>query len=153
MDGRKVVVFVSIKQNKKKAKSAVNTLRSVREKLLQDSSTEEQNDVPTQKISFVRVDCSAKENQDKCNVAKFHNFPRWFVHTEQGGIEDLWNPNEQTSESIVEFFKFRISEKPIPNAQVNDLKHFQSVEDLSSVRPVVVNFEMPFWSLQLFSKK
>lgn len=138
MSGRKVVVFVSNKQDASAAKSSVGVLRSVRDKLVQDNAV----NVP---VSFIRVDCSEEANQDKCKVAKFSKFPRWFVHTEQGGIEDLWNPLGQTAESIVQYFKFRTSDEPITNSQVSQLQHFSSLLDLTSVRPVVLNFQMP-WS-------
>ena len=138
MSGRKVVLFISNSLDAPGAKSSVDILRGVRDRLVKQDAVK----VP---VSFVRVDCGESANKEKCKVAKFTDFPRWFLHTEQGGIEDLWNPLQQTAETIVEYFNFRTSSEPVPNAAVYNLRHFSSLTDLATIKPVVLCFEMP-WS-------
>ena len=58
------------------------------------------------RFSYVLVDCASRKSNAKCKAAGFSNFPRWFVHSVEGGIEELWHPSAQTSESILEFLRF-----------------------------------------------
>ena len=135
MRGRKVVLFISGYKQSQTSADAMKTLRGVRDGM-------DAKGVP---VSFVRVDCNEKSSKEKCSVAQFSSFPRWFIHTEQGGIEELWNPQSQTIQSIIEYFKFRTNEEKIEGASVHSLSSFTSLTDLTNHRPVVMNFMIP-WS-------
>eukprot|EP00942_MAST-04A_sp_MAST-4A-sp1_P014235 g14235.t1 len=140
LNGEKIVVFVS-NQGKSKAisKEAVQVLRNVK-KEFDPIYTSNDNT----KISYVRVDCSNKNSKEKCKAAGFTTFPRWFIHSVEGGIEELWNPSTQTSSSIMEFLKFRMLREKI-HAPVNNLNSLNIISQLIVHRPVVVQYVMP-WS-------
>ena len=142
LEGEKLVLFVSKKDEKAKAqaKASIKVLRSV--KNIHASSSNRDENIGG--FSYVLVDCASRKSNAKCKAAGFSSFPRWFVHSVEGGIEELWHPFAQTSESILEFLAFRSSEE-LNNIAVPSLRSLSVIPHLAFQRPVVVQYNMP-WS-------
>ena len=142
LEGEKLVLFVSKKDEKAKAqaKASIKVLRSV--KNIHASSSNGDENIGG--FSYVLVDCASRKSNAKCKAAGFSSFPRWFVHSVEGGIEELWHPSAQTSESILEFLTFRSSAE-LSNVAVPSLRSLSVIPHLAFQRPVVVQYSMP-WS-------
>ena len=142
LEGEKLVLFVSKmdEKNKAEAKASLKILRNVKNVHASPGNSDKSSGT----FSYVLVDCARKKSKAKCKAAGFSNFPRWFIHSVEGGIEELWNPSAQTSETILEFLSFRSSEE-ISSVRVPSLRNLGVVSHLAFQRPVVVQYIMP-WS-------
>ena len=139
LEGEKLVLFVSKKDEKASAaKASIKVLRSVKIFMFRQDRTF------IGRFSYVLVDCASRKSSAKCEAAGFSNFPRWFIHSVEGGIEELWHPSAQTSESILEFLTFRSSAE-LSNVAVPSLRSLGVIPHLAFQRPVVVQYSMP-WS-------